>query len=39
VFSNFEKLEATRRADGWYGWRGYDVRRLEVDCGSITGEG
>jgi len=34
LLSNFEKLEDQRRADGWYSWRGYQVRRLSLRCGS-----
>ena len=36
LVSNFEKLEDQRRADGWYSWRGYQVRRLSLRCGSAA---
>lgn len=32
LLSNFEMIEDQRRADGWYSWRGYQVRRLSLKC-------
>lgn len=30
LFTNYSQLESSRRADGWYSWRGYRVDRLDA---------
>ena len=32
AYINYMKYEDKRRPDGWYGWRGYKLEEIRIDC-------